>query len=165
MTDSLKASFDRGPQKHCQQMWITIGFTMCSLKNIRNHWFHCVFMQNIWKQTLVILYVRLTIVEQQVVLLCVRPNALNITLVVLCGSLKHVETPLVLLCIPSTYFENKPWVLLCFPSAMLINQWFYLVFVQTCWKPSGFIVFSINKAEQPMVLLCFRLNILKHHWF
>ena len=32
-------------------------------------------------------------------------------------------------------------------------------------KNIGFTVFSLKNVEQPVVLLCFRSNMLKNHWF
>ena len=47
---------------------------------------------------------------------------------------------------------EKALVLLCFRSKMLKNHWFYCVFVQTCWKTIGFIVFSFANVSKMNVL-------------
>ena len=72
-------------------------------------------------------------------------------------SLKNVETQL---------------VLLCFRSNMMKKHWFRCVFVQTWWKPIGFIVFSIKHYEKPSVLLNHGFGVrvcntqmVKKHWF
>ena len=57
------------------------------------------------------------------------------------------------------------WFYCVFAQKCKKNHWFYCVFVQTCWKTIGFIVFSLNNVEKPLVLLCFRSNMLKNHWF
>ena len=45
------------------------------------------------------------------------------------------------------------------------KHWFYSVFAQQCWTSIGFILFSLKNVEKALVLLCFRSNMLKNHWY
>ena len=108
-------------------------------KNVKNHWFYCVFAQKCWK-TIGFTVCSLKHVKKPVVLLCVRPKMLKNHWFYCVFAQKCYKT------IGFTVFSlknvRKPLVLLCFRSQMLKNHWFYSVFL----------TFSFKNVKKPLVL-------------
>ena len=151
--------------------WKSIGFTVFSLKNVekplvllcfrskmlKNHWFYCVFAQKCWKT------IGFTSKE------ALKPKK---TLVLQCSlckwilKLKKVKKPCVFpeknVC-PFHFSKRKSGFTIKRPRKRSGNG--FGVWISNTRQEMLWGTLTDKLFREPLVLLCFRSQILKNHWF